>query len=185
MLSQSIAESAYALLALLTAFPADCRHVLAAAIAAAMTALTTFAAGLACLLGSEFMCRPTFMRSLAAFAAGDACFFRSEFVRGAFLVRGMAAHAGDLALLLWIHGSEAAVARAVLVALAAGLCMLFTGSTAGILIGSHIKSLSLMNEPPNLPLLLPGGRNVKQRGAILATTVVVAYQRLSELFVGQ
>ena len=185
MLSQSIAESAYALLALLTAFLADCRHVLAAAIAAAMTALTTFAAGLACLLGSEFMCRPTFMRGLAAFAAGDACFFRGEFVRGAFLVRGMAAHAGDLALLLRIHGSEAAVARAVLVALAAGFCMLFTGSTAGILIGSHIKSLSLMNEPPNLPLLLSGGRKVQQRGAILATTVVVAYQRLSELFVGQ
>ena len=131
------------------------------------------------------MCRPTFMRGLAAFAAGDACFFRGEFVRGAFLVRGMAAHAGDLALLLRIHGSKAAVARAVLVTLAAGLCMLFTGSTAGILIGSHIKSLSLMNEPPNLPLLLPGGRKVKQRGAILATTVVVAYQRLSELFVGQ
>ena len=39
--------------------------------------------------------------------------------------------------------------------------------------------------PQGLPLLPLEDEKVKQRGAILAMTVGVAYQRLSELFVGQ
>src|SRR4051812_4500272 len=46
---------------------------------------------------------------LAALASGFACFFRSEFVGRALFMRGAAAFAGDFALALRVHGSEAAV----------------------------------------------------------------------------
>ena len=48
---------------------------------------------------------------LTALATRLARLFGRELVRMAALVRGLAAHAGDLALLLLIHGGEAAIAR--------------------------------------------------------------------------
>src|SRR5206468_2908791 len=58
--------------------------------------------------------------SHAALAAGLACLFGRELVRGAFLVRCAAAFAGDLPLPLRVHGGEATVGFAALVALIVG-----------------------------------------------------------------
>jgi hypothetical protein len=54
---------------------------------------------------------------LVAHAAGAACFFRGELVRRAFFMGGPAAFGGDFALLLRVHGSEAAFAGVALLCL--------------------------------------------------------------------
>ena len=132
-------------MALLATHFAAFRHALAAPVTAAMTVLAALAAGLTRFFGCELVCCATSMSRLAALATAPPRFFRSEFGRRAFLMGGVTAHAGDLTLLLWIHRCKAAIARAVFVALAACFCVLFTRSTAGILISSHYDFSPLNN----------------------------------------
>jgi hypothetical protein len=57
-------------------------------------------------LRRELVCGTFLMRSHAPFASGRAGFFGSKLVGGALLVSGLPSLAGDLPLLLLIHGTE-------------------------------------------------------------------------------
>src|SRR5690348_2436389 len=93
-------------LAAMPALLADLGHVRAAL----AHRLAAFLAGRARLFTRELVRGAALMRRVPTLLAGRARLFARELVRPSLLVRRMAALAGDLALLVLVHGSEAALA---------------------------------------------------------------------------
>jgi hypothetical protein len=123
------------------------RSAIAAAIvvAAATGAALVVAAGARTSVGIVVV-RAVLGTGLATFAAGLAGFFRIELVGVSALVGRAAAHAGDLALLVFVHPGEAAAIVAILVLLAALLRTLIPGLVlALILVLALLHSAALVS----------------------------------------